>query len=311
MTNALVTIAPGGALEHPAANLDATLEHLAAGWVLSLGAENTKRAYARDLAHFTRWCRAQGGHPLTVERAGVDLYRLELEAQGLAPATVARRLSALASFYVYAIDAGALERSPVERVRRPRVSTESPRLGLDRDEARRMLDAAQAAGPRDYALVAVLMLNGLRVSEALGIDADTLELERGHRVVRVVGKGGKVRTVPLAPRTADAIDAALEGRTTGPVFTNAQGTRLNRHQAARIVTRVARAAGITKRLSPHSMRHTFVTLCLEAGAPIHVVQDAAGHASPNTTRRYDRARQALDGHAAYTLAVHLADGVAA
>ena len=311
MTYALATITPGGALEHHAATLDDRLEPLAAEWVLSLGAENTKRAYARDLAHLTRWCRAKGGHPLTVDRSGIDLYRLELEAQGLAPATVARRLSALASFYVYAIDAGALDRSPVERVRRPKVSAESPRLGLDRDEACRILAAARTAGPRDYALVAVLLGNGLRVSEALGIDADALELERGHRVVRVVGKGGKVRTVPLAPITADALDAMLEGRTTGPVFTDAQGAQLNRHQAARIITRVARAAGLTKRLSPHSMRHTFVTLALEAGAPIHVVQDAAGHASPNTTRRYDRARHALDGHAAYTLAVHLADGVAA
>lgn len=80
---------------------------------------------------------------------------------------------------------------------------------------------------------------------------------------------------------------------------------MNRHQAARAIGRLCRAAGITKRITPHSLRHTMVTLSLEAGVPIHLVQDAAGHASPATTRRYDRARHALDGHATYALVQHL------
>lgn len=308
MSTQALTPTPG--TELATLDIDA-LEGLATRWLLSLRTENTRHAYARDFSHFVLWCQGRGWNLLGLERAAVDLYRRELEGAELAPTTVARRLSALASFYRYALDAGAVTVSPVERVQRPRVSTESPRLGLDREETCRLLHAAQDAGARDYALLCLLALNGLRVSEALALDAGELETERGHRVVRVRGKGGKVRTAPLAPRTAAALDAELEGRTTGPLFITATGERLNRYQVTRIIRRVARAAGIEKRLSPHSLRHTFVTLSLEAGAPIHVVQDAAGHASPETTRRYDRARHALDGHATYTLAVHLADGNAA
>lgn len=283
------------------------LNELVARWLTSFTSTNTRNAYRRDVECFTRWCTDQGASPLHATRPAVDLYRAELESRELKPATVARRLSALHSFFEYGLDAGVFERNPVTRVRRPRVGTESPRLGLDRDEARGLLGAAEAAGARDHALVALLLLNGLRVSEAVGLDVADLDTERGHRVVRVLGKGGKVRTAPLAPRTAAALDAMLDGRTTGPVFTDATGGRLNRHQAARIVTRCARAAGITKQLSPHSLRHTFVTLSLDAGVPLHVVQDGAGHASPETTRRYDRGRHSLDGHATHTLSVHLAD----
>lgn len=284
---------------------------LAARWLASLGTANTRGAYGRDFADFATWCAAKGGNPLDAERAAIDAYRLDLEAEGRSPATIARRLSALASFYAYAIDAGAVEAAPTDRVRRPRVSNESPRLGLDRDEARRFLAAAEAAGTRDHALACLLALNGLRVSEALALTVADLDTERGHRVARVHGKGGKVRTAPLAPRTAAAVEAALGGRDTGPVIATPQGAPLNRHQAARIVARLARRAGLDKRISPHSLRHSFATLALEAGAPIHVVQDACGHASPETTRRYDRARHALDGHAVYTLAVFMADEVAA
>jgi len=306
-----VVIAPGLT---PAAHVPSEANRLvvlAGRWLATLPSENTRRAYRADLLDYSRWCSAQGGNPLGAHRAVVDAYRLDLEAQGRKPATVARRLSALGSFYRYLIDEGHAETSPVDRVRRPKVSADSPRLGLDADEARRLLAVADAEGAQAHALACLLLLNGLRVSEALGLDADMLEQERGHHVVRIVGKGGRVRVTPLAPRTRAALDAVLDGRNIGAVFANAQGVRLDRHQAARMVARWARAAGLTKRISPHSLRHTMVTLSLEAGVPIHVVQDAAGHASPETTRRYDRARHALDGHATYALAGHLAGTVAA
>jgi len=302
----LATIAPGGI----APVTPDALERLRSSWLDSLGSPNTRNAYRRDLECFTRWCADQGGSPVHANRAGIDRYRAELEDRGLRPATVARRLAALASFYRYAYDAELIDRMPTERVRRPRVSTESPRLGLDSREAVAFLAAGDRAGGRDRALVTVLVLNGLRVSEAIALDADALATERGHRVARIVGKGGKERTAALDQRTADAIDAVLAGRTTGPVFTGADGARLNRHQAARIVARIARAAGITKRISPHSLRHTMVTLMLEEGQPLHRVQDAAGHADPATTRRYDRARHQLDQHPTYALAAFLAAAAA-
>jgi integrase/recombinase XerD len=124
---------------------------------------------------------------------------------------------------------------------------ESHAVGLDRNELGALLVAAGLAGARDHALVSLLALNGLRVSEALGIDIDDLGLERGHRTLTVCRKGGKIVTMPLAPRVARAIDLAIGDRLDGPVLLGSDGCRLDRHAAGRIVRRVARRAGLDKR----------------------------------------------------------------
>ena len=116
----------------------------------------------------------------------------------------------------------------------------------------------------------------------------------------------KVVTIPLAPRTARAIDLAIGERTDGPVFLAADGQRLDRHGAGRIVGRTARRAGIGKAVTPHTLRHTFITAALDAGVPLRDVQEAASHADPRTTMRYDRARGSLDRHATYIVAAYVA-----
>jgi integrase len=118
-------------------------------------------------------------------------------------------------------------------------------------------------------------------------------------------KGGKVVTIPLAPRTARAIDLATGERSNGPIFLTADGRRLDRHGAGRIVRRVARRAGISKKVSPHTLRHAFITAALDAGVPLRDVQEAASHADPRTTMRYDRARCSLDRHATYIVAAYV------
>ena len=133
------------------------------------------------------------------------------------------------------------------------------------------------------------------MSEATGADIEHLGLERGHRTLTITLKGGKVVTIPLAPRTARAIDLAIAERTEGPVFLAADGRRLDRHGAGRIVRKVARRAGITKAVTPHTLRHAFITAALDAGVPLRDVQEAASHADPRTTMRYDRARAAWTG----------------
>jgi integrase/recombinase XerD len=130
-----------------------------------------------------------------------------------------------------------------------------------------------------------------------------------YRVLAVVGKGGQRTLVPLAPQTVRAIGAALGGRTDGPLLVSNSGGRLDRHDAAPIVARLARRAGLAKHITPHSLRHTMVTLALDAGVSLRDVQDAARHADPRATRRYDRARHALDRHATYTLAAFVAEVV--
>jgi integrase len=152
----------------------------------------------------------------------------------------------------------------------------------------------------------VLALNGLRISEAIGAEIEDLGLERGHRTLTIRRKGGKVVTIPLAPRTARAIDLAVGERCDGPIFVGDNGRRIDRHAAARIVRRIARRAGIAKRVGPHTVRHAFITAALDAGVPLRDVQEAASHADPRTTMRYDRARVSLDRHATYIVATFLA-----
>jgi integrase len=122
-----------------------------------------------------------------------------------------------------------------------------------------LLVAAGLGPPREHALISLLALNGLRVSEATGADIEQLGLERGHRTLTITRKGGKVVTIPLAPRTARAIDLATGERCDGPLFLAEDGRRLDRHGAGRIVRKVARRAGITKPVSPHTLRHAFIT----------------------------------------------------
>ncbi len=150
---------------------------------------------------------------------------------------------------------------------------------------------------------------GLRVSgAATGADIEHLGLERGHRTLVITCKGGKVVTIALAPRTARAIDLAVGERADGSVFTASGGRRLDRHGAARVVRRVARRAGIGKKVGPHTLRHAFITASLMPGLAARRAE-AASRADPRATMRYDRARGSLDRHATCIVAAYLA-GVA-
>jgi site-specific recombinase XerD len=156
-------------------------------------------------------------------RADIECFAGDLEARGRARATVARRLCTVAGFCRYAEEEGLLERSPAAHVRRPRLDYESHATGLDRNEVGTLLVAAGLASAREHALVSLLTINGLRISEALGADIEALGLERGHRTLTVLRKGGKVVTIPLAPRTARAIDLAIGERVEGPIFVGQDG----------------------------------------------------------------------------------------
>jgi integrase/recombinase XerD len=146
----------------------------------------------------------------------------------------------------------------------------------------------------------------LKSSGAASLASGHLGLERGHRTLVITRKGGKVVTIPLAPRTARAIDLAIGERTGGPVFLAADGRRLDRHGAARIVGRVTRRAGIGKHVtSPHPSARVH-HCALDAGVPLRDVQEAASHTDPRTRMRYDRARTSLDRHATYIVAAFIA-----
>jgi site-specific recombinase XerD len=266
----------------------------------------TRQAYELDLRQFASWCRRHQLHLFQARRADIEFFARDLEARGRARATITRRLCTIAGFYRYAVEAELLDHSPAAHVRRPRLDYESHATGLDRNELGALLVAAGLGPPAEHALISLLALNGLRVSEAAGADIEALGIERGHRTLVITRKGGKVVTVPLAPRTARTIDLAIGERSEGPIFLAADGRRLDRHGAGRIVRRMARRAGINKPVGPHTLRHAFITAALDAGVRLRDVQEAASHADPRTTMRYDRARTSLDRHATYIVAAYVA-----
>ena len=170
-----------------------------------------------------------------------------------------------------------------------------------------MVAAARASTVSDSALITMLGLLGLRVSEACNMRIEDIHgLNRGHRTLSLVGKGRKPATIPLPVPVARVLDAAAGERTDGWLVLRVDGSKMDRRSATRVVRRLAKKAGINKRISPHSLRHAFVTACLDAGVPMRDAQIAARHADPRMTMRYDRARGNLDRHANYIVAGFIA-----
>lgn len=280
------------------------VERLTAGWLLGFAAANTRRAYSTDLARWLAFCADAGVEPLRARRAHLDAWARTLDAAGLAPRTVARRLASVSSWYGYLVAEALVTHSPVEHVRRPQVPDRGETPGLTRDELRRLLSAAQSHGSaRSRALLAVLATTGLRVGEALSRDVEHLGHDRGHRVLRLSRKGGRGDRTVLTPPVLRALEVYRDGREAGPLFVTASGKRMGQPEAWRMVRRIARRATLdgAGEISPHSLRVAFITGAREAGVPLEDVQDAAGHADPRTTRRYDRGRHSLDRHASYAV----------
>jgi integrase/recombinase XerD len=269
----MTTTIPSAALV-PTALVFTNAERLALAGFLAAYSGLTRQAYELDLRQYASWCRQHHLRLFQARCADIENFARDLEDRGRARATVTRRLCTIAGFYRYAAEEELLGHSPAADVRRPRLDYESHATGLDRNELGALLVAAGVGPPAQHALISLLALNGLRVSEATGADIEALGVERGHRTLLITRKGGKVVTVPLAPRTARAIDLAVGERCEGPVFLAPDSRRLDRHGAARIVRQVARRAGITKPVGPHTLRHAFITAALDAGVPLRDVQEA-------------------------------------
>ena len=232
---------------------------LAVASFLARYSDPTRTSYAHDLKAYFAWCERHGLEVFTIKRGHVELWARTMEEAGLARTTIGRRLSTVAGFYRFAVIDGLIEHSPAEYVRRPKIDTESTTLGLDRMELGAFIAQGAAAGPTDHALACLLGLLGLRVGEACSINIEALSTERGHRTVTVLGKGSKLAVIPLPPRVARAVDQAAGERSEGPLLLTKVGNRMNRHAATRIVRRLANRVGVSKHISPHSLRHSFIT----------------------------------------------------
>ena len=286
----------------PFAEIEAFQPDWTAQFLLEYG-KNTREAYASDLRIFFQWCGSVGVRAQDAVRSTCSAFcRAQVEIEQYSPSTVSRRLAAISAWFRYAEAEGFIDANPMASVRRPRVSRESVSTGLDKTELSSLVAAAKADSIQSYALILLLSMNGLRISEALGINLDDLGTERGHVTIKIRRKGGKEGLIPLNSITAGAIARLAVGRDDGPLFRTGE-QRMTRQGSWRLVKRLAKKAapGKADRISPHSMRHTFVTMSLEAGAPLQDVQDAAGHADPRTTQRYNRSRHLLENHPTYLL----------
>ena len=289
------------------------------GWLANRRlSAHTRAAYRRDVAQWLAWCAEHGVEPLRASFLHVNTFARTLEStvdartgRPLAPASVARKLSALSSWYAFLYRVDLVATNPVGGADRPRVARDhSATVGLSAAEVDAMLGAAareqSSTAARNRAIVALLADLGLRVGEVVALDLADLGREQGHHTVRFTGKGAKPRRRALTPGAVAALDAYLAVRVPGgdgPLFRTLRGGRVDRHAVFRLVRRLARDAGVPAwaRLSPHSLRHAFATAAREEGVPLEDVQDAMGHADPRTTRRYDRDRHSLDRDPSYAI----------
>ena len=263
-------------------------------FLLTLQARRSPRtvdAYKRDLAAL----QAHSGGPVgDVGVSELEAWVAGMRAEGLAGSTIARRVSAVRSYFRHLVLIGARAENPAASVQLPRRSRTLPRA-LSPAETERLIDAAVGTGPRalrDRALVELLYGAGLRVSEAVGLEKNGVSLE--ERVVRVVGKGSKERLVPLGRPAAEAVRRYLalgrphlDRRYRPELFLNARGGALTRAGAFLILRKLADRAGLEPgRVHPHLLRHSFATHLLEGGADLRSVQEMLGHADLGTTERY-------------------------
>jgi integrase/recombinase XerD len=255
---------------------------------------NTLAAYRRDLDDFLRFL---GARRRPLARATVEdvvAWVEALRARGLAPPSVARRLSALRGLYRHLLREGAIARDPTEHVDLPRTPRPLPRA-LSREAAQALVEAPDVTRPpgvRDRALLELLYASGMRAAECLGLTLEDVNLAAGYAVC--TGKGRKQRLVPLGAEAVswlrrylrDVRPGLTRRRDSGRLFVNARGGPLSRQSLWTVVRRAAAAAGVRRRVSPHVLRHSFASHLLEGGADLRAVQAMLGHADIGTTQIY-------------------------
>lgn len=274
------------------------LDHLAVERGLS---GNTVSAYRRDLTRYASFLAGRGVRDgRKVDDATIAAFVSQLsssthhDGRPYRATSVVRALSSIRSFHRFLMREGEADRNPATAIVRPKLPRSLPRP-ISVDDVARLLAApapGTPAGLRDRAVLETLYGAGLRVSELTGLDVDDIDLEEGS--VRVLGKGAKERDVPLGRMAREALSAYLTrsrpvlatARSRSALFLNQRGGRLTRQGCSKILAAHAKRAGIEKRVTPHTLRHSFATHLLEGGADVRVVQELLGHASVATTQVY-------------------------
>jgi integrase/recombinase XerD len=265
-------------------------------------AANTLTSYRRDLRRYQAYLDELGIENLdavteaTVTSFLVRLREGDADHPALSSTSAARTVVAVRGFHKFAVSDGLATNDPAASVKPPSPAKRLPKA-LPLSDVEAILEAAGAAGTtlalRDRALLEVLYGTGARISEAVGLDVDDLDAVDGTVLLR--GKGSKERLVPVGSYALEAVEAYLvrgrpelvaAGSGTSALFLNARGGRLSRQSAWAVLVRTAERAGVTRDVSPHTLRHSFATHLLDGGADVRVVQELLGHASVTTTQVY-------------------------
>ena len=260
----------------------------------------TVRNYTGDIQGFLDFLGNNGVDSLDkVSRSTMRLYLGWLHKQGIARASISRKLSALRSFYRYLARENLVDAEPLSTLSSPKLEKRLPTF-LTHEEMARLIEAPDTSTPyglRDRAILELLYAAGLRVSEIVSLDLKDIDL--GSRQIRVWGKGSKERMVLMGRPAAEALKLyldlgriRLEGKAyTQAVFLNRFGERIVVRRIQHIIKKYARQAGLEMRVFPHIMRHTFATHLLDGGADLRVVQDLLGHARLSSTQIYTHVTQ--------------------
>lgn len=253
---------------------------------------HTLAAYRRDLDQLAVFVIRERGEKAAASDVDHLLLRryLALLGKSAKKSSIGRKLAAIRSFFRYLLRSGDVAKNPAELIATPKKENRLP-FHLDIDQVTTLVEAPaddQRHALRDRAVLEMLYSCGLRVSELTGLNIAELDLSGG--MVRVMGKGGKERIVPVGSRAITAVREYLAGRSesagSGPLFLNTRGQRINRRSVARIVDAHVLRIAAFKRISPHILRHTFATHMLEGGADLRAIQELLGHASLSTTQKY-------------------------
>jgi len=268
-------------------------------------AEKTRTAYASDARDFGAWAQDRGAGPADVDVRTLRRYAAALSERGVAPATIARRLAALRGLFRVQMQLGAREDNPAELLSSPKKAQRLPRV-LKATEVAALLDSIPAATPldlRDRALFELAYACGLRAEELVNLDLDSVDFD--SETVRVEGKGGKTRLVPVGEHARHALERYLarsrpalagERPTDTALFLSKSGRRLSTSDIRRRLTAWARRAMARSpalaRAHPHALRHSFATHLLDGGADLRAIQELLGHATISTTQVYTRVESA-------------------
>ncbi len=254
---------------------------------------NTVKAYENDINKFFNYLHARGINFDNVRRDIISDFLWEQREQGMEATTVARSLVALKMFFRFLLREGYIEDDPTLALESPRLWKRLPQT-LSVDEVERILNIIPDGEPqyiRDRAIVEVLYASGLRISELVNLTLKDINLDVGF--LRCRGKGGKERIVPLGKKAIQAVRKYFRHsrsyylkKPSEYIFLNRSGNKLSRQSCWKIIKKYARLAGIKKRISPHTLRHSFATHLLERGAQLRAVQEMLGHADISTTQIY-------------------------